>query len=195
MEWDWDCLSAGQLSKIRQPARTKIVRSILDRCKPHERFKPVLMFATSDPNMLIGGFAVGGLVLYALWLLIAWVRDAPVKPDPWDVETEKKLSEPETVEICPHCLTEQSPAAWFCKKCGSAVGPYNNLMPYVMVFSQGEVLRNGVAGRFHNRPLVLTGFVLISLSTFPLLAPIFLFFLCKNLKNKTRSEPDEQTLT
>ena len=135
------------------------------------------MLAASDPNLIVGGFAAGGLVLYGLWLLIAWVRDAPAKPDPWDAETAKQLAEPEAVEICPHCLTEQTSAAWFCQKCGRAVGPYNNLMPYVQVFSEGEVFRNGVAGRFRNRPLVLIGFILISLSTYFVFAPVYLFLL------------------
>jgi hypothetical protein len=138
------------------------------------------MFAASDPNLIIGGLAVGGLALYAVWGLIEWVRKAPVRPDPWDAETERKLSEPDAVEVCPHCLTEQSSTAWFCKKCGSAVGPYNNLMPYVHVFSQGEVFRNGVAGRFRNRPLVLVGFILISLPTYFVFLPVYLFVLLAN---------------
>jgi ribosomal protein L40E len=135
------------------------------------------MFAAGDPNLIIGGLAVGGLALYALWGLIAWVRRAPVRPDPWDAEIEKQLSGPDAVEVCPHCLTEQSSTAWFCRKCGSAVGPYNNLMPYVHIFSEGEVFRNGVAGRFRNRPLVLVGFILISLSTYFVFLPVYLFVL------------------
>jgi hypothetical protein len=138
------------------------------------------MFAASDPNLIIVGLAVGGLVLFALWRLIVWVRESPVRPDPWDAELEKKLSEPEAFEICPHCLTEQSSTAWFCQKCGSAVGPYNNLMPYVHVFSEGEVFRNGVAGRFRNRPLVLIGLILIALSTYFVFAPIYLILLFYN---------------
>lgn len=140
------------------------------------------MIAASDPNLIIGGLGVGILMLAVLWRLIVWVRDAPVRPDPWDAEVEKQLSEPGAAEICPHCLTKQSPTAWFCKKCGSAVGPYNNLMPYVMVFSQGEALRNSAAGRFRNRPLVLTGLVLIALSTFFIFAPVYLLLLLSTWK-------------
>jgi ribosomal protein L40E len=144
------------------------------------------MFAASDPNLIIGGMAVGGLMIAALWRLIVWVRDAPARPDPWDAEVEKQLSEPDAVEVCPHCLTEQPPAAWFCRKCGRAVGPYNNLMPYVMVFSQGEALRNGVSGRVRNRPLVLIGFALIALSTSFIFAPICLFLLLANWRRSGR---------
>ena len=140
------------------------------------------MFAVSDPNMIIAGFAVGGLVFAAFWRFIVWIRDAPVKPDPWDAEVEQKVSGPEAVEVCPHCLTEQPPAAWFCKGCGRAVGPYNNLMPYLQIFSEGEVFRNGVSGRFRNRPLILIGYFLITLGTFSFLAPIYWFSLLLNWK-------------
>ncbi|MGA9452434.1 MAG: zinc ribbon domain-containing protein [Verrucomicrobiia bacterium] len=140
------------------------------------------MFGTSDPYQVIGGLAIGGLMLAGLWRLIVWVREAPTKPDPWDAEVEQHLSEPEAEEICPHCLTPQPSTAWFCKHCGKAVGPYNNLMPFVNVFSQGEVLRNGTSGRFRNRPLVLIGYILITLGINPFFAPIYWFFLLTNLK-------------
>ncbi len=126
------------------------------------------MIAASDPNMVIAGFAVGGLVFAVFWRFIVWIRDAPVKPDPWDAEVEQKLSEPEAQEVCPHCFTEQPPAAWFCAHCGSAVGPYNNMMPYVQIFSEGEVFRNGTSNRLRNSPLILVGYFLLSLNFAPL---------------------------
>ena len=140
------------------------------------------MFAASDPNMVIGGLAIGGLAIAALWRLLVWVRDAPRTPDPWDAEVEQKLQAPETEEICPHCSTPQPTTAWFCSHCGRAVGPYNNLMPFVQVFSEGEVLRNGVSGRFRNRRLVATGSFLMMLAINPLFVPIYLFLLMSNLK-------------
>jgi hypothetical protein len=124
------------------------------------------MLAASDPNMIIAGLAVGGLVFIGMWRLIAWVREAPLRPDPWDADVEKKLSDPDTPQVCPHCLTEQPPTAWFCACCGSAVGPYNNLMPYVQVFSEGEVFRNSGSRHLRNRPLVKIGYTLIMLGTF-----------------------------
>jgi hypothetical protein len=122
------------------------------------------MAAASNPNMLIGGFAVGALLMAAAWRLIAWVRSAPLTPDPWDAETEKKIQEPETPEICPHCLTELPPTAWFCQRCGRAVGPYNNWMPYLQVFSEGEVFRNATCDRLRSSPLILIGYFLLSLT-------------------------------
>jgi hypothetical protein len=151
------------------------------------------MIAVTDPNMIIAGLAAGGLLLVGMWRLIAWVREAPVKPDPWDAEVEKQLADPDTPQVCPHCLTEQPPTAWFCACCGSAVGPYNNLMPYVQVFSEGEVFRNGVSGRFRNRPLIIIGYMLIMLGMAPFLAPIYLLVLLSNSNRQSgRQEPSEE---
>ena len=150
------------------------------------------MFAVSDPNLLIGGFAAGGLVCAAFWRLIVWVRDAPVSPDPWDAAVEQKLSEPETPEICPHCSTPQSSVAWFCPHCGRAVGPYNNLMPYLQVFSEGEVFRAGASGKTRASPLIVGGYLLLSLSMLGFFAPIFWIYFLKNqrrIKQAKSSEP------
>ncbi|MGD0349390.1 MAG: zinc ribbon domain-containing protein [Verrucomicrobiota bacterium] len=155
------------------------------------------MLVTSDPYQVIAGFGVVFLCLVGLWRLTVWVREAPVKPDPWDAEVEQKLADPETVEVCPHCLTPQPPTAWFCGHCGKAVGPYNNLMPFVNVFSEGEVLRNGTTGRFRNRPLVVIGYLLITLGINPFFAPIYWFFLLSNLKRppaERESAEDQNTL-
>lgn len=151
------------------------------------------MLATCDPNLIIGELSACGLVLAAFWRLIVWVRDAPVTPDPWDASVAQKLSEPETPEACPHCSTPQSPAAWFCPHCGCAVGPYNNLMPYVQVFSEGEVFRNGVSGRFRNRRLVTIGFLLITLTVSPVFTLIYGLLLLSHFKHPEngREAPDK----
>jgi ribosomal protein L40E len=150
------------------------------------------MFGTSDPNQMVAGLGVVFLLLAGLWGLIAWVREASPKPDPWDAEVEHQLEEPEAAEVCHHCLTRQPPNAWFCEHCGSAVGPYNNMMPYLNVFSEGEVLRNGAADRLRKNPLIIAGYLLFSLSVYVVFAPIFWFFLFKNLKRSKEEKPGEQ---
>jgi len=147
------------------------------------------MNVASDPYQIIGGLGIMFLFLAGLWHLIVWVREAPTKPDPWDADVEQKLSEPETAEICPRCLTEQPPTAWFCSHCGKAIGPYNNLMPFVNVFSEGEVFRNGATGRFRNRPLIIIGYFLLSLAAYSVFAPIFWVALLANLK-RPPNEPN-----
>jgi ribosomal protein L40E len=148
----------------------------------------LIMLAASDPNLLIGGFALGGLVLAALWRLIVWVRDAPVTPDPWDAEVEQKISEPEAVEVCHRCFTGQPPDAWFCAHCGSAVGPYNNLMPYVHVFSQGEVFRNGLNDRLRANPLTIFGYLFYSLASYHVFAPVYWILFFQQLRQRRQQE-------
>ena len=155
------------------------------------------MIAASDPNLIVGGFGLGLLALAVFWRFIVWVREAPRTPDPWDAEVEQKLQEPEAMEVCHRCFTPQEPDAWFCKQCGSAVGPYNNLMPFLNVFSEGEVFRNGTTGRFRNRPLILIGYILMTFGINPFLAPIYWFFLLFNLKrppNERESTEDQNVL-
>ena len=150
------------------------------------------MAVVSDPNLIVGGLGLGLLTLAVLWRFITWIRDAPRTPDPWDAEVEQQLQDPDVQQICHRCLTPQEPDAWFCKHCGAAVGPYNNLMPFVNVFSEGEVLRNGIGGRFRNRPLIVIGYFLLTLTIFPLLAPIYLVSLWLNSERRSESkEPAE----
>lgn len=161
------------------------------------------MAAVSDPNLIVGGFGIGLLALGVLWRFITWIRDAPKTPDPWDAAVEEQLQEPEAQQVCHRCLTPQKPDAWFCAHCGAAVGPYNNLMPFLNVFSEGEVLRNGLSDRFRNRPLVAVGYALIALSfvlrlviNYPLvgvgvLSFVALFYWVSVLRNLKRP-PDRQ---
>lgn len=149
------------------------------------------MFGTGDPNQIVGGLGAGLLLLGGLWRLIGWIRDAPVRPDPWNAEVEQRLADPEIREVCRHCSTPQEPGAWFCENCGSAIGPYNNLMPYLNVFSEGEVFRNGVTDRFRNKPVILIGYFLISLGSYAFFAPIYWFFLLSNLKRRSNDAAAE----
>ncbi|HEV2435075.1 MAG TPA: hypothetical protein VG077_03685 [Verrucomicrobiae bacterium] len=165
------------------------------------------MMATSDPNLMVGGFGLGLLALAFLWRLIAWIREAPQTPDPWDAEVEQKLQDPDVRQVCHRCLTPQEPEIWFCKHCGAAVGPYNNLMPFLNVFSEGEVLRNGVSAPFRNRRFIALGYCLITLGFFlqlvldyPLLTVgIFAFFglaylgsVLRNLKRPANRPVSEE---
>jgi hypothetical protein len=168
------------------------------------------MHETTDPNQIVAGLGVVVLLLAGLWRLIAWVREAAPQPDPWNAEVERALAEPETVEVCTHCLTPQPPTAWFCEHCGNAVGPYNNWMPYVYVFSIGEVLRNGVMDKMRSNAFIICGYLLLSANfffaiivrsyfaswlfvclTFGVLL-LYWFFLFKNLSRSRELNPDEQ---
>ena len=147
--------------------------------------------AVADPYEIIGWLAIFGLVLAGLWRFVLWVRDLPVKRDPWDTEVAQKLSEPDAVEVCHRCLTPLRPNAWFCEHCGRAVGPYNNLMPFLNVFSEGEVFRNGLTDRFRSRRFILFGYILLSLAAYSIFAPVYWLFLLRHFRRRSAGEhPD-----
>jgi hypothetical protein len=131
-------------------------------------------------SLILGGLTIGRLVL--------WVQEAPLKPDPWEAEVEQGLQRPDAQPVCHRCFSPQPLGQWFCEHCGSAVGPYNNLMPYVNAFSEGEVFRNGVTDRMRASPLTLAGYLLASLHSYVIFAPVYWFFLLRNLFSTRRSE-------
>jgi len=152
------------------------------------------MVEINDPNQIVAWLGVAGLSLAAFWLLILWVRAARPKPEPWGEEIEASLQAEDATPICHRCLTPHSNVAWFCEHCGSAVGTYNNLMPFVYVFSQGEVFRNGVTDKFRASPFLIAGYLLYSLVSYAVFAPLFWFFFFKNLKRLKVESPDESSV-
>ena len=113
----------------------------------------------------LGGLAMSGCIVIAfgfVYVLTGWIRNVAVKPDPWGAEVRQTIDSPDTREICHHCSTPQERSAWFCPYCGCAVGPYNNLMPYVNCFSEGEVLRNGVTARMPTSLLIIGGYFMVT---------------------------------
>ena len=151
------------------------------------------MVETSDPDQIVGEIALVVLVLAGLWRFAAWVCATPITPDPWSAEITASLELPDAQPICHRCLTAYPDDAWFCEHCGSAVGPYNNLMPYVHVFSEGEVFRNGVNDRMNASPLIIGGYFLASLASYHIFAPVYWFWFIQNLTRLKAEKPDEQS--
>jgi len=122
------------------------------------------MLTADKPEFVVGVLAVAAMALLSLWRLLIWVRNAPVHPDPWDQATETAVRQDDAVQVCHHCLSEVPPGQWFCEHCNCAVGPYNNLMPFINVFSEGEVLRNGICNRMRVGILTITGYAFLCVS-------------------------------
>ena len=120
---------------------------------------------------------VGAAALYRVWI---WLRKAPYTPDPWGAEFDGALEDPESVPVCPHCLIPQEHNGWFCPACGSTVGQFSNYLPAVYIFSMGEAFRRGITERIRCHLLVITGYAMVTLSFFSLLAPISWIFLFNN---------------
>jgi len=138
----------------------------------------------------LAALVILGICAMAVYRFVLWVMEAPRTVDPWGKEIDEVMNRDEAVPVCHHCFTPQLHNGWFCPECGAIVGPYCNYMPYLYIFSEGEVLRAGVTERIGRRPLVVTGYILFSLGMFAIAAPIYWFFLFKNL---TRSPNGQAT--
>lgn len=142
------------------------------------------------PEQTIAALGILALSVAAIYGCFCWIREAPLTPDPWDGHTDEAVNTQAAVPVCHHCLTPQEHNGWFCPKCGATVGPYCNYMPYIYVFSQGEVLRAGVNERLRHNALITVGYVLFSLGMFAFAAPIYWFFLFRNLWRTEESPPE-----
>ncbi len=138
--------------------------------------------------------AILGICGIAFYRVILWVMQAPRTGDPWGEETEELLKTEEAVPLCHHCLAPQQHNGWFCPECGATVGPYANYMPYIYAFAEGAVLRSGVTEPVRRSFFVTLGFVLVSLGMFAIAAPIYWFFLFKNLRRSQTAETEAQAL-
>jgi hypothetical protein len=134
--------------------------------------------------MTPGEYTIAVLVIFgisavAVYRMILWVAEAPLTIDPWDKEIDAAANREDAIPLCHHCLTGQEHNGWFCPECGSTVGQYSNYMPYIYVFSQGELLRAGVTEKFRRSTLIRVGFMLFSLTMYMSLFffPVILYWV------------------
>lgn len=133
-----------------------------------------------SPEETIGALAILGLTVAAIYAFCRWVFACPRTPDPWGVEVEEAVKGEEAVPVCPHCLAPQEHNGWFCPECGSTSGQYGNYLPNVYSFAIGDAVRSGVEQRSRWTPLLVTGYILIAIGFFSILAPIYCVFLFIN---------------
>lgn len=141
------------------------------------------------------GYIVAVGIGIVVWRVIRWMA-APcvIRPDPWPQEVELAIHDPAVEPACHRCLTPHPDERWFCPVCGAAVGPYNNYMPYLQLFSEGEVLRSGILDHYRRSIWVITGYVLLSLCLMSVFAPVYWFFLIRHMREqraRERSAPNE----
>lgn len=148
------------------------------------------MNSSETAIFVLGATVVLGIV--TVRLLKAWFAK-PATPDPWGPEIAAALEQPDATPVCPHCQCPHEATRWFCAECGRSVGDYNNLNPYLYLFALGEVLREGTSGRVRKSWLTVTGYLVLSLIEYAVLAPIYWFFLFRNLSRQSGpgSSPEE----
>jgi hypothetical protein len=128
-----------------------------------------------------------------LWLL-DWYGQPPTTPDPWEPSVAKELEDPDCMPVCHRCLAPQEHLDWFCPNCGASVGTYSNFLPFVYIFSEGEVFRNGVNQHIRWSALTIAGYFLISLSSYLVFAPLYWYFLFKNIHRTWDSDKAGDTI-
>jgi hypothetical protein len=99
-----------------------------------------------------------------------------VSPDPWSREVDLAVRAKDAIPVCMDCLYPQEERLWFCPHCGFPAGECNNVMPYLQIFSLGELLRRGVVGSPEKGLTLKLGFVLYSFE-YGLFAPIYWFWM------------------
>ena len=132
------------------------------------------------------------VVVALVYQVLRWLRGSPTSADPWSEEVEKSMNAPEAEPVCHRCFSPHGDETWFCPCCGAAVGDYNNWMPYVYLFSQGEVLRNGVTANIKPSPSVVAGYIVLSLVCYLIFAPVYWYFLFKNLQRIKQEQAGQE---
>ena len=131
--------------------------------------------------------AIGAATYGAGYCAWQWFNKGDVHPDPWGPEIDQAIRSPEALPVCHHCFTPQEQETWFCPECGAAIGPYNNYMPFINLFSEGEVFRNGVDKHVGHNFVTVVGYLLASISAYMIFAPVYWYFLFKNLGHKEQT--------
>lgn len=124
--------------------------------------------------------------------LRAWWKGL-AKPDPWPEEMDREVRTREAFPVCHRCFLplEYEKNRWFCSDCGAAVGPYNNILPFIRIFSLGEVMRSGVGPEAPLTTFTICGYILVSYTQFWLVFPFYVFRLCRNILRKKKSARTE----
>jgi hypothetical protein len=121
----------------------------------------------------------------SILVLICRIREiaSKIPPDPWSQEVDLAVRAKDAIPVCINCLYPQQGHRWFCPHCGFPVGEYNTAMPYLQIFSLGELLRRGVVGPPEKGFTLKLGFFLYSFE-YALLAPIYWFWLVRKACGK-----------
>ncbi len=122
--------------------------------------------------------------IFLTWLRPLW--STPPGPNPWPQDIEDALQAPDALEVCHHCFTPQDELRWFCPQCGAAVGPHNNWMHYVYIFSIGEVFRSGVGPEARFTKLTVPGYIAIGFLQLGVLSPLYFIRLFLNWRSLSR---------
>jgi hypothetical protein len=99
--------------------------------------------------------------------------------DPWPKEIDEAVRRPDAEPVCLNCLMPQERHFWFCRECGHPGGEYLTVMPYLHIFTIGELMQRGVVGPPERRFWVTCGFVVVSTMEYTIFAPLYWFWMLR----------------
>ena len=139
---------------------------------------------------MVAAWVVLGICCVLAWRTFRWFSGGPTAPNPWGPEIDEQMERPDAVPICTRCLEPHSSEARFCPNCGAPVDTLVNYGPYLYIFSLGHLFRIGSFGDFRCTRLTIAGFVVASLCNYSIFAPIYWFFLAKNVDRQRHPTED-----
>jgi len=131
-------------------------------------------------------------------LFTGWIRkwwESLDVSNPWSEEIDKAARASDAIPICHHCTTPCELPVWFCPACGAAVGPYNNLLPFIRIFSIGEALRSGVGPEAHFTTFRTAAYISIGLVEYGVFSPLYFIRLYRNhlrLQKEQNQKPNNE---
>lgn len=99
---------------------------------------------------------------------------------PWPDELNEEVCGPDSARLCHRCFAAQEHLGWFCPECGTATGPYNNILPFIYIFSSGEVFRSGVTCNKKPAAYVTAGYLFLSVFEYMLFFPFYWYRFFRN---------------
>src|SRR6478609_6375269 len=102
----------------------------------------------TQPEFIIGMLGIVGMVAVGGWFFVRRFLNSPKPAEPWGIEVTEALESGEATPLCHRCLSPHDELVNFCPVCGATVGQYTNLLPYLYIFSIGDLLRVGTRTPF-----------------------------------------------
>lgn len=112
-------------------------------------------------------------------------------PDPWSGDIDRETRKRSAIPICTNCLSPQFGHHWFCPNCRFPSGNFVHVMPYLYLFTLGEVLRRGVTGPPEKGAFRKLGLVILSFQSYAVFAPIYWFWMVRKSIGKPICESDK----
>lgn len=114
--------------------------------------------------------------------------------DPWSEEVDRAARLPDATPLCTSCLAPQELHRWKCPHCGYPGGDLSAFLPLERTLLEGELFRRGVLGPPEERAWITVTFVIFSLVTFTVFAPLYWFWMLRRASGTPIAEERRELL-